>query len=72
MSTSISLSNKSNIVTYRNSINNNNSDKDSDNDSGGDSDSVNEGYGMKIICTRDESETLVNDGTTILQIHYPP
>lgn len=71
MSTSISLLNKSNIVTYRNSTNNSNSERDNGNDRGNNSGSVNEGYGMKMICTQDESGTLVNHGTTILQIHYP-
>ena len=52
MSTSISPSNKGNIITYRNSTNNGDSDRDSGGDSGGDnggdSDGVNEGYGAKM------------------------
>ena len=67
MSPSISLSNKGNIVTYRNSINNSNNCKNSNGNSGSDSDGVNkgfnEGYDAKIICIQDESGTLVNPGT---------
>lgn len=70
MSTSISLLNKGNIVTYKSSTNNNDSDRDSGGDSGGDSDGINKnfngGYGAKIIRTQDKSDTLVNYGTRIL------
>ena len=56
MSTSISLSNKGNIVTYRNRINNSDSDKNSGGDSGGDSNGVNESYSMKMTYTQDEPQ----------------
>lgn len=51
ISTLISLSNKSNIVTYKNITNNGNIDRDSGSDSGNDSDGVNEGYNAKITYT---------------------
>lgn len=51
MSTSILISNKSNIMTYRNSLNNGDSDKDSGVDSSVDYDGVNEAYGVKITYT---------------------
>ena len=56
MLTSISPSNKSNIITYRNWTNNSDNNKDSGGDSGGDSDGVNEGYGVKITYTQDKSK----------------
>lgn len=67
MLTSISSSNKGNIITYKNSTNNSDNDKNSGDDSGGDTDNVNEGfnegYNTKMICKQDESGTLVNYGT---------
>ena len=56
MSTSISPSNKRNIVTYRNRTNNDDSDKNSGSDSRSDSNSVNEGYGAKITRTQDKPQ----------------
>ena len=48
MSTSISQSNKANIVTYKNKTNNGDDDRKSGGDSSGDSDSINEGYNAMI------------------------
>lgn len=62
MSTSISPSNKSNIITYRNSKNNG----DSKSNSGGDNDNVNEDISIKITQTQDEPYRLVNHKTIIL------
>ena len=51
MLTSISLSNKGNIITYKNSTNNNNSDKAISGDNGNNNNDVNKGYNAKIIYT---------------------
>lgn len=56
MSTSISSSNKGNIVTYRNKTNNGDNDKDSSGNSSDDNDGVNEDYGAKMKRTQDESQ----------------
>ena len=69
MSTSISPLNKGNIVTYKNSRNNDNSDKNSGNDSGGNINSLNKGYSAKITYTQNESGILVNHGTTTSYIY---
>lgn len=55
MSTSISPSNKGNIITYRNKTNNSNNNKDKIGDSNCDSNRVNEGYTAKMICTQNKS-----------------
>ena len=56
MLTSISPSNKGNIVTYKNKTNNSDSERDSGSDSGSDGDSINEGYGAKMTYTQDEPQ----------------
>ena len=56
MSTSISPSNKDNIVIYRNRTNNSDSDMDSGGDNGGDSDGVNKGYSAKMTFTQNEPQ----------------
>ena len=61
MATSISPSKKSNIITYRNSINNGDSDRNNGSDSGSDNDGINEGYNAKMTYTQDEPGKLVND-----------
>ena len=66
MLTSILPSNKSNIVTERNSTNNNDSDKNNGNDSGSDNNSVNESYNAKITHTQDDPGKLVNHGTKLV------
>ena len=60
MSISISLSNKNNIIPYKNSTNNGDNNRDSGRDSGGDSNGVNKGYGAKMTNTQDELGKLVN------------
>ena len=69
MSTSISPSNKSNIVTYRNNTNNSDHDRDRSVTSGIDTNAgnedFNEGYDAKVTRIKDELNTLVNHRTTI-------
>ena len=70
MSTSISPSNKSNIIIYRKSTNNSNSGRDSGSDSinnsGNDSDNANESYNAKMTRIQDELGKLVNYGTKLV------
>ena len=63
---SISPSNKSNIITYMNSINKGDSEKNSDSDNGGDNDSINKDNSIKMTYTKDKPGMLVKYKTTTL------
>lgn len=67
-STLLSLLNKRNIVTYKNSINNSDSDKKSGSDSGNDSNKNSnsniEGTSAKILYIQHKQNMLVNRKTT--------
>lgn len=68
MSTLILPSNKSNIVIYKNSVNNSDNDKDSGGNSSSNCDGINEnfieGYNAKMTHIQDKPGKLVNHGTT--------
>ena len=72
MSTSISSSNKGNIITGRNKTNNSDNDRDSVGNSSGDSDTINESfnedYSTMIIYIQDDPDILVNYETRILYV----
>lgn len=69
MSTSISLSNKSNIVTDRNSTTNGDNDRNSSVNSGKDNDGINERYNAWITRIQDKLGKVVNHKTKLISIN---
>lgn len=60
MSTLILLSNKNNIINYKNNINNGDGDRDNGGNNGSDNNDINKSYNTKITHIQDKPSALPN------------